>query len=58
MKETGDNIVSIADTRRRRKKRKGGTSFSTSKQRRRREFKKNEQTCIEERGTPTDLRRR
>ena len=58
MKETGNSIVSTADPGRKRKKRKGGTSFSTSKQRRRRELRKKEQTCIEGRGTPTDLSRK
>ena len=34
---------------------KGGTSFNNSKPRRQREFRKKDQTCIEGRGTPTDL---
>ena len=55
MKEPEHNTVSKNDPGKKQKRRKGGTSFNNSKQKRRRELKKKEESCIERRGTPSEL---
>ena len=55
MKESDHIIVSTINPRKKRKKRKGGMSFNNSKQRKRRELNKKEETCIEGRGTSSNL---